>query len=674
MNRTEKPVEKFRTRLRGSLVISILGHASLAMGQGAHFPTNEEIAHTGDIRAVEVSPDGRQTLVEIADASADGGRTHLFIADNQGGAYHRLIAQSSPDESVETDGHWSPDGKSVYLMRKMKGESALYVVPLPDGQARKLDIFPAPESSAGQAPGKRSISRYTISPDGLSLAIVARDPQVKPPPKADAYLITSKNEKSRLFVTALSMLQPAEVPLPDDVSQAKWSPDSTTLVAVTENRMDADLGPSARAWVVNKTDLASPQQLTNMPKSIGQLTWGNTSTQLIYTTSGPKLSSPHDLVVLDLKDGKSRTFTDAAADVSGAFFVTPQGTLVSLRRKGFQQVVVKIDPATGHEQDVDTGLPVTFAVSKSTTGEHWAYLVGGPLQLRSVLYQGPGKANPVTVSLPATAPANLLAAKSQLIKWKNKGLTIEGMLYMPPQIPAGAKVPLVMHIHGGPSGVFQDYQYRIVNLLVGQGYAVLQPNIRGSSGYGTAFNAANYDDLGGKDFLDAMAGVDAVIKDFPVDPNRLAMIGYSYGGEMAGFIAGKTRRFKAIVSGAPVINQFSEVGTESRGGAYNDTRYYDKPWLRPEAAFRQSPISYAANVTTPMLLIQGEADETDPPGQSQEMYRALKMMGKSVELLLVPRASHMEVHNQFYGETTEEPYNGVTVRQTMLDFLAKYLK
>ena len=140
---------------------------------------------------------------------------------------------------------------------------------------------------------------------------------------------------------------------------------------------------------------------------------------------------------------------------------------------------------------------------------------------------------------------------------------------------------------------------------------MLCTNPRGSTGYGAAFAAANKNDLGGGDYQDIMAGVDTVLAKYPLDPNKMALIGYSYGGEMAGFIEGKTDRFKAIVSGAPVIDQESEYGTED-GSWYDRWFYGGYPWEHAADAWRQSPLAYVAHAKTPFLLLQGEADSTDP--------------------------------------------------------------
>jgi len=168
---------------------------------------------------------------------------------------------------------------------------------------------------------------------------------------------------------------------------------------------------------------------------------------------------------------------------------------------------------------------------------------------------------------PNLLPGSWPGINPRIVQWSSDGMSIEGLLYLPRA--ASGPVPLVVDVHGGPTGAWLDSFNPLTQFLVGQGWAVLRPNPRGSTGYGRAFVAANKNDLGGGDYRDIMAGVDAVIAQYAVDASKLALIGYSYGGEMAGFVEGKTERFKAIVSVAPVIDQESEYGTE-------DDSWYDR--------------------------------------------------------------------------------------------------
>jgi len=252
-----------------------------------------------------------------------------------------------------------------------------------------------------------------------------------------------------------------------------------------------------------------------------------------------------------------------------------------------------------------------------------------------------------------------------VVQWSNDGFNLDGLLFIPPNV--SGKVPLIVDVHGGPTGAWLQGFEPIVPFLVGHGWAVFHPNPRGSTGYGVAFAAANKNDLGGGDYRDIMTGVDAVIASQPVDPDKLVLMGYSYGGEMAGFVAGKTNRFKAIISGAPVINQLSEYGTEDN--SWYDRWWYGKPWVNFEDAWRQSPLAYAANVKTPFLLIQGEVDVTDPLGQSQEMYRALRQEGVHVEMVQYPREGHGTLSRGMRGFPVQEPWHGFDVRQRIVKFI-----
>jgi dipeptidyl aminopeptidase/acylaminoacyl peptidase len=154
-----------------------------------------------------------------------------------------------------------------------------------------------------------------------------------------------------------------------------------------------------------------------------------------------------------------------------------------------------------------------------------------------------------------------------------------------------------------------------------------------------------------------------------LDPEKTALMGYSYGGEMAGFVETKTARFKAIVSMAPVIDQNSEYGTES-GSSY-DRWYYGRPWEHYEDAWRQSPLSGAAKAKTPFMLLQGEADTTDPLGQSLEMYRALKQEGVAVELITYPRDNHGPLGSAINGAPVREAWHGYDARQRIEQFFTK---
>jgi dipeptidyl aminopeptidase/acylaminoacyl peptidase len=241
--------------------------------------------------------------------------------------------------------------------------------------------------------------------------------------------------------------------------------------------------------------------------------------------------------------------------------------------------------------------------------------------------------------------AKLPMPKTEVVRWKSSdGLDIEGLLTYPVGYKAGTKVPLLLNVHGGPTGVYR--QTFIGNpspfalaALANDGYAILRANPRGSSGYGQKFRFANYNDWGGGDYNDLMAGVDHVIAMGVADPNRLGVMGWSYGGYMTSWIITHTHRFKAAVVGAGVTDLVSFTGTADIPGFLPD--YFGGQYWQTFDSWRQhSPLMHVAGVTTPTLIEHGEADERVPISQGYELYNALKAQNVPVRMLVLPRQHH----------------------------------
>jgi dipeptidyl aminopeptidase/acylaminoacyl peptidase len=215
---------------------------------------------------------------------------------------------------------------------------------------------------------------------------------------------------------------------------------------------------------------------------------------------------------------------------------------------------------------------------------------------------------------------------------------VDAVLLKPRGYRDGARYPLIILVHGGPTGRWSDAFEPWGQLLASRGYAVLYPNIRGSVGYGSDFVEMNRADWGGGDFKDVMAGVDAMIERGIADPARLGIGGWSYGGYMSEWAITQTTRFKAAVAGAGLSDLASEFGTED-SSAY-DEWFFGLPYEDPQPFVKSSPITYIKRARTPTLILQGAADVVDPIGQSQQLYRALKRYGVPTELVLYPREGH----------------------------------
>jgi dipeptidyl aminopeptidase/acylaminoacyl peptidase len=691
-----------------------------------HFPTNEDLRHLKSISSPQLSPDGKLVLFSITEATADGAKAHFWLSPATGSSEKaRQITFSAPsDKRGERAAQWSPDGTAIYFLAKRGENTQLFRLDLRGGEGSPYDFkilspvdeskipgaIPPPGAAASSAADKSSdnkpdakapekkpdaapevlpldIGGYAPSPDGKWLALWARDPETpgekkQKDAKADASWVNHELHGTRLYLAALKAdgsldgaLKP--VAIEPDVHQAVWSLATDRLLVITEKPNDAsDLGPAAAAWVVDAATPDKPSKLNAVPATVRSAVFSPDESTIVFSAQTPEDAPPgyDELFSLPKETGGTpivalTTGFKGQVSSSGLYFETA-GSLIAPAGIGTKTAPVRIalDGKTA-PAPVELGTSVAGALNTNRKQTGWVWLADAGGQSQQLCFALKLRDPCQSVSIPELAPSSLRMVKPELVHWKSGEFTIEGLLYLPPTSSSVAKIPLIVDVHGGPFGAFEDREDAFADFLVGHGWAVLRPNPRGSSNYGVKFGAANKNDLGGGDYLDIMAGVDAVLAKYPLDSNRMALMGYSYGGEMAGFVEGKTDRFKAIISGAPVIDQFSEYGTE--GGSWYDRWYYGKPWEHLEDAWRQSPLAGAAHAKTPFMLLQGQSDTTDPLGQSEEMYRALRQEGVPVELVTYPRDDHGPLATGMFGRPSTEPWHGFDARQRVVEFIEK---
>jgi dipeptidyl aminopeptidase/acylaminoacyl peptidase len=689
-----------------------------------HFPTNEDLRHLKALGAPLLSPDGKFVLFAVTEATADGGANHLWLATVGGPQAAspekaRQITFAPPsDKRGERAAQWAPDGTAIYFLAKRGEQTQLFRLDMRGGEAAPYDLkvlpavdeskipgaIPPPgtptsakDKSSDQKPAEKKpdaaadmlpldVGGFAPSPDGKWLAVWARDPETpgekkQKGAKADASWVNHSLHGTRLYLAVLKAdgsvdgaLKP--VALAPDVHAVIWSPASDRLLAITgEPNGASDLGPAGAGWLVDAAAPEKPVKLERIPATVGGgAAWRPDGAEIVFAAQTPEDAPPgYDELFALATDGTGearRLSAGFAGQLNGgSLFYAADGSLVAAAGVGTHLTPVRIalDGKTAPAA-VDLGTAVVDGLNTNRQHTGWVWLANGGGQPETLCFAPKLGEACQTLATPELGPANLRMVKPELVSWQSGGLTVEGLLYLPQGAGPG-KVPLVVDVHGGPFGAFEDRNDPLAAFLVGHGWAVLRPNPRGSSNYGVKFGAANKNDLGGGDYQDVMAGVDAVLAKYPLDANRMALMGYSYGGEMAGFVEGKTDRFKAIVSGAPVIDQFSEYGTE--GGSWYDRWYYGKPWEHMEDAWRQSPLAGASHAKTPFMLLQGQSDTTDPLGQSEEMYRALRQEGVPVELVTYPRDDHGPLATGMFGRPSSEPWHGFDARQRMVEFIEK---
>jgi acetyl esterase/lipase len=660
-----------------------------------------------------LSPDGTQVLFTVTQSTADGAGSHLWIVPvpPRVDKARQLTFSTPADKRGEHDAQWAPDNSAVLFLAKRGEQTQIFRLDLRGGDASPYDlkIIPpvdlskdkdainpppaenTPEKKDDKKPAEQKveaqvldIAGFTVSPSGKFLAVWAHDPETpgekkQKEAKVDASWVNHEKHLTRLYLAALKPdgsldgdLKPAAVT--PDVHRAAWSPTADKLLVFTEAPNEAsDLGPAGTAWILDAADLEHPAKLDRIPATVQGGAWSNDGASIAFAAATPEDAPPgyNELYLLPgIATGVNplplTSGFKGQVNAQGIYF-TVEGSLITVAAIGTRATPILIAPdAKAPPAQIDFGAYVISGLNTNRKQSGWVWLAdsgGHPMQLCFAPRIGE---NCKVLPTPDLAPANTRSIAAQLVRWKSGEFDIEGLLYLPPDI-GSASVPLVVDVHGGPFGAWVNRSDPFADFLVGHGWAVLRPNPRGSSNYGVKFAAANKNDLGGGDYQDVMAGVDFALANYPIDQSRLALMGYSYGGEMAAFVEGKTDRFKAIISGAPVIDQFSEYGTES--GSWYDRWYFGKPWENMQDAWRQSPLAGAAHARTPFLLIQGQSDSTDPLGQAQEMYRALRQGGVPVELVTYPREDHGPLAVGMLGHPSPEPWHGFDARQRIVQFI-----
>jgi dipeptidyl aminopeptidase/acylaminoacyl peptidase len=685
-------------RILFAVGLGLLVGAASAQEKPAAFPTNEQMRHYRAMGDPRLSPDGKQVLLRMTDATADGAKSHLWLVDVDGAQPPRQLTYSpDSDKRGERDGEWMPDGKSILFVAKRGEHAQLYRLPMNGGEAKPFDLKVTPlvdESDRPNAvppkkkddkpeklePVEIDVVNFRAAPDGKTIALIANDPQTpgekkEKDAKADAEWVDHSLHGSRLYLldAATGKLTVAGIPI--DVRGAAWSADSSKLIVIREEPNGvSELGPANSAWVVTLADPAHGTKIDAIPATVEVASWSKDGKSVVYLGQAKRDVPPGyaDLYVYSTATNSVRNVTDGFTGSIGRMppLSLSDGGVLEIDERGEDAEVIRYD-AEGKGEVVKLPVAVVSSAVTNHAQNGWVFVGSSGGLPTELLYEAKLGDAPKVLATPALAPEGVRTTAPKRIFWKSDQYTIEGMLYLPPEA-ATKKVPLVVEVHGGPLGAYLDSYSPYTDFLLGQGWAVLEANPRGSTGRGAEFAAANHNDLGGGDYRDIMAGVDYVLKTEPIDPEKTALTGYSYGGEMAAFVEGKTARFKAIVSMAPVIDQFSEYGTER--GSWYDQWYYGKPWEHEADAWRQSPLSGAAKAKTPFLLIQGEGDTTDPLGQSLEMYRALKQEHVPVELVTYPRDDHGPLGGAIYGAPSPEPWHGFDARQRIVEFIGKNFK
>jgi len=554
---------------------------------------------------------------------------------------------------VDLGPQWSPDGRQLAFLSNRDGENQIYLMRLDGGEANRL------------TEGKRGVQSFEWSPDGKQIAFLAADAHTeaeekKQKDKDDSRVVDRDDKHARLWLLDVSTGKDRALTSPNlQASEIQWAPSGDRLlISATEHpENDED---THRIYSVQASDGAM-KEIAAPRGPFGRLRASPDGKTIAYVGSRVDGPSPHDLFAHPLDGGPRRNLTGSSLDRPVRHYEwRADGSMILLAQMGFFSHLVSISK-DGIGQEIP-GLamnPSTFAVSSSGI----IAFAGDTATEPEDLWIWDQKSPPRRVTQLNEPWRKIALAKPELMTYKSfDDLEINAALLRPPGFDGKSKLPLIVLVHGGPTGAWTDTIDIWGQLLAAHGYAVFYPNIRGSTGYGHRFIEMNRGDWGGADFKDVMWGVKHLVSEGIADPNRLGIGGWSYGGYMAEWAITQTDLFKAAVSGAGMANLISEFGTETHPSY--DLWMYGWPYEKPTGFLNSSPFVYLKNAKTPMLILQGEADTTDPLGQSQELYRGLKHYGVETELVVYPREPH----------GFREEKHILDVRTRILEWFDKHLK
>ncbi len=466
--------------------------------------------------------------------------------------------------------------------------------------------------------------------------------------KADieGYLGKLRNHLSILDVAARSS-QVLTTGDSDELLPA-WSPDGKTIAFVSKRMAEADRTDNWDIWAIEPRPGAVPRQLTtdersdNEPDWGSRLAWSPDSKWIAYVQGGPdKLIyyGLHRLAVVSATGGAPRILT-ASVDLN---VLSPQytadGAAILFTLEDDQAVgLARIPSAGGAIERLVAGRQVIPAFSMAANGRVAIQMTTAilPDEIYAVEKSGPRRLSKQNDAL--LADVRLGAVEETKFKSKD-GTEIHGFLVKPPDFQPGKRYPTILRVHGGPVGQFECSFDDEWHWFAANGYVVLAPNPRGSSGRGEKFQAAIYADWGNVDVQDVLAAVDDAIARGISDPERLAVGGWSYGGMLTNYVIASTPRFKAATSGAGISNILAGYGTDQYIREYEQE--LGPPWKNVEGWMKVSfPFLHADRITTPTLFLCGEDDFNVPLINSEQMYQALRSLGVPTQLVIYPGQHH----------------------------------
>ncbi|MFI5177978.1 MAG: prolyl oligopeptidase family serine peptidase [Vicinamibacterales bacterium] len=589
----------------------------------ASYPTIDDVISLKRVGSPVISPDGRLVAYTVRETNWDDDRyeTEIWLADVAAGTTRQLT--NAPKSSSAPA--WSPDGRRIAFSSDRTDKRQVYVIDPAGGEAVKLTS------------NEDGVGGFRWSPDGVSIAFTAGDPQsdaLKTREKTYGQFDVIGQEHRMTHLYAIDVASKAVKRLTNGeftVGGFDWSPDGRSIAFDHRINSDNANGGTANISIVTVATGAMRALVIQDGPDTNPV-WSPDGSRVAFAS---KMANPSYfytntvIAVVPAGGGPIEALTSAfdedpsieAWKPAGLYFSAAQRTNSYLfRLDPATKGIVKVTPADGW---------IGSGFSLNRTGDVAAFVGSSATRFPEIYVSGPGAgASKALTNLGAQVSA-WAQPTHEVITWKSQdGATIEGVLHKPADFQAGKKYPLLVVIHGGPTGIsrpvpFSSASTYPIDVWLGKGALVLEPNYRGSAGYGEQFRALNVRNLGVGDAWDVLSGIDALIAQGLVDRAEVGAMGWSQGGYISAFLTTHdSARFKAISVGAGISDWMTYyVSTDIT--PFTVQYLKATPWDDPAIYAKTSPMTYIKGAKTPTLIQHGAADQRVPPPDAFELYRGL---------------------------------------------------
>jgi len=608
-----------------------------------------------------ISPDGKWIAYTVSTPVMEGEKseflTHLWVVSDDG----KSNSQFTYGDKSCTNPAFSPDGKSLAFVssRGTSGKSQVWVMKMTGGEAEQVTN------------AKAGVNSYSWSRDSKRVAYTANDPETEQEEKAkkekrDMVVEDSNLKFSHLYTIAVDKDALGNRKVKQltrgsfHVTSFDWSPDGNMIVFAHQATPSVDVWETSDISAV-PSDSGAIRPLVLRKGSDASPRFSPDGKWIAYTSDNgdSKWAQAYDLYLLPSGGGEARKLAETPDRSFGVVNWSRDGKSIFVSEvQGTVSRVLSVPTDGSRPSVLTTGEGNYSGSSFSGDGNTFAFVyqsleLAPEISVSPVKKFEPRKLTAINADVPS-----LPMGKTEVIRWNSKdGKEIEGLLTYPVGYKKGTRYPLIVNIHGGPAGVFtQTYtgagSIYPLQAFAQQGYAILRPNPRGSSGYGAELRRANIDDWGFGDYEDDQTGVDKVIEMGIAHRDSLVVCGWSYGGFMTSFTVTKTKRFKAASVGAGVTNLMSFTGTADIP-SFLPSYFGGEFWDRMDTYMKHSAMFQIKGVSTPTQVIHGLSDVRVPPSQGYEFYTALKRQGCPTEMIVYPRTPHGPLEPKFIQDIGE---------------------